>query len=150
MMALTERFESKVDRSGGAEACHPWKASVRSKSAPYGNFWADGKTVSAHVFAFEQAHGRKAQGVVMHSCNNKLCCNPLHLSEGTHAQNSSDAARDGLYSRDPKTSPKLTTRQAVEVICNKGVVATRRLASVYGVNQSTICDIQNGKVLCYR
>lgn len=51
-----------------------------------------------HVVSYELHYGPVPKGmVVMHSCNTKACVNIEHLSLGTHEQNSTNAAKDGLY-----------------------------------------------------
>jgi len=58
------------------------------------------KQVLAHRLAYAQANGLDVfsmGGVVMHSCDNKLCVNPLHLSLGTHADNVADKVQKGRH-----------------------------------------------------
>ncbi len=148
-MNLRQRFESKVDRSGGPDACHPWTAGVRSLAAPYGSFWMAGKAELAHRVAFFLAHGRWPL-VGMHDCDNKLCCNTAHIQDGTHQKNAADAVARGLKVGFPRLKTaarrwhKLSNRQVVELICNKGLLTTRQLGRVYGVTQSLVCKVQNG------
>jgi hypothetical protein len=43
---------------------------------------------SAHAYAYELCFGPIADGFELdHTCQNKLCCNPLHLEAVTHAEN---------------------------------------------------------------
>ena len=93
-----ERFWSYVDRSGGEDACWPWKLSgVRG----YGIFWfeIDGQLKSrlAHKISHFLTTGRwvPSDQDVMHSCDNRPCCNPRHLSEGTRQENVDDMIRKG-------------------------------------------------------
>lgn len=65
--------------------CWEWQ---RSTSRGYGNIWVNGKALSTHRYTYELAHGQIPDGMfVLHSCDNKKCCNPGHLILGTHQDN---------------------------------------------------------------
>ena len=54
----------------------------------YGRLWYEGKIQLAHRVAYMLAGDVILPGeVIMHSCDNPPCCNPAHLSAGTHADN---------------------------------------------------------------
>ena len=56
-------------------------------SAGYGQY----KKKRTHVFMYEKYFGEIQKGlVVRHKCDNKICCNPLHLEIGTTADNNHD------------------------------------------------------------
>ena len=76
--------------------------------------------------------------VVMHSCDNKRCINPAHLSFGTDAQNIQDAIKHGLWSHS-----KLTEEQVRSI--RSGVLSSRETAKIFGVSQSRISQIRSGK-----
>ncbi len=49
------------------------------------------KTVKAHRWAYEHFYERlDDKELVRHLCDNRLCCNPLHLQKGTHKENMQD------------------------------------------------------------
>lgn len=72
------------------KGCLEWKGN-RDKDG-YGLLKVDGKNVRAHRRAYELWHNRTLeQGeVVMHTCDNPPCFNPLHLVAGTHTENMRD------------------------------------------------------------
>lgn len=88
------QFWSKVDVRGEDE-CWPWTAGISGTG--YGNITVEGKTRASHVMAFESENGPVPEGMeVCHSCHNRPCCNPKHLSLGTrqdNAQQMHDAGR---------------------------------------------------------
>lgn len=95
---LRERFWSKVDRSGGPDACWPWTASLRGKG--YGAISVGGKNRIAPRVAWHLANGPLADGEnVLHRCDNRLCCNPAHLFLGSLSDNNWDMAKKGRHGR---------------------------------------------------
>lgn len=92
-----ERFDAKVDASGGPDTCWPWMGSTNADG--YGTFNVGGRVMGSHRYALERALGRPlAPGMVTrHACDNPPCCNPDHLSEGTVAQNSADMVERGRH-----------------------------------------------------
>ena len=133
-------FESKVDRSGGPDACHPW-ASYRMKSG-YGQTWHRGKKVLAHRKAFFLAHGRWPEANACHSCDNPPCCNPAHLFEGSHGDNVADKVSKGRQHRPPV---KTTDAQVRDIRANYALcrVTMATLAKRYGISPMQVCRIVN-------
>lgn len=86
-------YEKHADRSGGPDACWPWKGSSRGSSA-YGRItFGRSDYVYAHVYAWEQFNGLTVPigGVVRHVvCDNPPCVNGLHLMLGSQAENLQD------------------------------------------------------------
>lgn len=88
-----ERFAEKVNTAGPiplvrgvSGRCHEWDSSTNDKG--YGTFWADGRTVKAHRFAYQQANGPIPAGLeVDHRCRNRRCVRPSHLEAVTHRVN---------------------------------------------------------------
>lgn len=103
---LAERFEERVDRSGGPDACHPWTGTL---SGGYGRIGEGGRgcrILYTHRVAWELANGPIPDGLdVLHACDNPPCCNVRHLSLGTHADNMADMAAKGRV-RQPGTGPR--------------------------------------------
>lgn len=84
-----ERFWAKVDRRA-PEECWPWLAST---SRGYGQYRFMGHTHNAHRVAWILTFGGidRADDVVRHRCDDRLCCNPAHLELGSTWLNSLDA-----------------------------------------------------------
>lgn len=117
------RFWAKVATASPQE-CWNWTASLRGwdGQAKYGQFArsakscrADGgpRIMYAHRIAWCAARGFPLDYLtdslsVMHTCDNPLCCNPLHLELGTQLSNIQDMVRKGRNrnSRRKKNSPE--------------------------------------------
>lgn len=105
---LWDRFWSKVDMSGGPDACWPWTAYTRKRrngrrgklqvggqGSPYVS--ADRLALALHT---DGNLNRRRKGVKLqccHECGNGdapiFCVNPRHLYWGTQKQNEKDKKR---------------------------------------------------------
>jgi hypothetical protein len=90
------RFWSRVATSSKDE-CWLWTArSQTDNGRTRGKFSANRKDYFAHRVAAIIFHGKPADGLeCLHSCDNPMCCNPYHLSWGTHLQNMRDCRSRG-------------------------------------------------------
>ena len=84
-----ERFWAKVNKNTES-GCWEWEASCNQYG--YGQFSdINGKTIKAHRYSYELNKGPIPEGMcILHSCDNRRCCNPNHLSVGSHLENYHD------------------------------------------------------------
>jgi hypothetical protein len=79
-----------------ADQCIEFQGPRTSKG--YGQLNQEGKVQYAHRAAWEQANGPIPAGmVIMHTCDNPPCINPLHLQMGTQGDNLRDMTRKGRH-----------------------------------------------------
>lgn len=93
---------NKVDQRGPDE-CWPWKGCITQSG--YGRTWIDDVGYYAHRVIFDLANpgqiilkaptNRKAKGFLMHTCDNRICCNPAHLKVADIAENNKDCRDKG-------------------------------------------------------
>lgn len=102
---LLDRFWSKVDRSGGPDACWTW--TIGCSRGGYGNFQVrrNGKhyTFIASRWVLGMLRGEplrwddEKREEACHHCDNPPCCNPAHLYVGDRSQNIGDAWERGKF-----------------------------------------------------
>jgi len=91
-----ERFWSKVN-IGNKNDCWEWTAGTRGKKTGYGCFKYNGKVTDSHRMSWFITHGYFPENLVCHKCDNRLCCNPNHLFEGTYSDNMKDCVKKGRH-----------------------------------------------------
>jgi len=122
--------------------CWLWSG-YQNKDNGYGYYRSvtKGKSWLAHRFVFNIVNGYYPK-LVMHSCDNRLCVNPAHLSAGTQKKNLQDMVDRG---RGGSTMFKRritdTTRQKI-----KEAIGTQAyIAKLFNVSPSTVSRIIAGK-----
>lgn len=135
------KFWSKVNQQD-PRFCWRWTGSYRGG---YGRYSENYRSIDAHRYAWICHNGPIPDEMeVMHRCNNKACCNPLHLELGTGAQNTQDAYRDRLApSGEHHHKAKLTEGQVSAILQDNRTQTA--IAEDYGVRQTTISRIKQRK-----
>lgn len=89
-----DRWLAKVEKT---DDCWIWNGAA--KETGYGVLNdGTGRTIRAHRFAYEYFVGPIPNGLdVRHSCHNRRCVNPEHLSVGTRRDNMRDMVEAGRY-----------------------------------------------------
>lgn len=131
--------------------CWEWRGA--RNSAGYGTVNLQGKSHFLHRLMYTVYYGAiPPKMFVMHSCDNKKCCNPKHLSVGSHAENMQDMVRKGRSGLGAKNSmARLTEAQVVAIRAAKAAAkgaphwGNGRFAKKYGVNHATISLAASGK-----
>lgn len=87
---------------GRPSPCHIWQGptSGEGRGGGYGRMSLNGQTVAVHLVVYSHFYGYiPGKKQIDHLCNNRLCCNPLHLEMVTHKTNQKRrAARNKDYS----------------------------------------------------
>lgn len=98
--------------------------------------------VKAHRLAFAFYVGPVRPGLgVLHRCDERRCCNPRHLFEGTAADNSADMVGKGRSVRGRKV-PKLTAEAVIEIRSCDATLA--ELAARHGRSLQTVWKVRKG------
>ena len=142
------RFWDKVAIRAPTE-CWEWQGAV-SKNG-YGSFKLNGRAVTASRFAFKLSSGADAGNkMVLHTCDNRKCCNPNHLYKGTVKENTRDMMergrhRPGSIYGSANHKAKLTEEQVagVKTLIIRGMTNTA-IAARYGVTHQMISKIRRG------
>lgn len=81
--------------------CWIWQKSCAGSG--YGQITVNGKYWQTHRYVYTQHYGEIPEGLVIrHSCHNPKCCNPDHLSVGTHQDNYHDSIEAHTISSSKK------------------------------------------------
>jgi hypothetical protein len=79
--------------------------------------------------------GAIADGLyLLHSCDNKICVNPAHLTPGTHVENMADMKEKGRANREPK---RRFTMEQIKTMLESGK-SISVLSAEYGCHPRTI------------
>ena len=102
----TIEYMDSMSHANG-RGCVIWDGPVVSRSLSYGRMWFRGKKHLCHRVAYILYHGEICDiggsshhgTVIMHTCDNPLCINPMHLAAGTQLDNILDRGRKNRTAR---------------------------------------------------
>ena len=127
--------------------CWPWKLSQHSNGYGQVGLRVDGKDriLKAHKVAWE-IHNDKRLTLferVAHSCDNKLCCNPHHVT--VQSDRIGEYGVASAQARGEKHgNSRLTDRQVSIIKYRLNALTTREIATAFSVASNTIWDIRKG------
>lgn len=131
--------------------CLKWLGTL--DEAGYGNVhvWngKSKKKTKAHRAAYEVFVGPIPDGLIAcHHCDNRACCNPLHLFLGTRADNNEDMLKKGRRAKfdgEANGRAKLTAERVREMRAEyaSGGISMIDLGKKFGVNDRSVCMIVN-------
>lgn len=129
-----ERIKNKITIN--ENSCWIWNGSVTS--AGYGQLMEDGKYWTTHRYSFTCINGPIEDNLIIrHMCHNTKCCNPEHLSIGSH----SDNWNDSIYNHNTADAK----RRKIWNINNKEYATIREASKETGLHHKTIIKyIENG------
>lgn len=123
-------------------ACVEWQG-CKSKTG-YGKVKIQGRLMDSHVAAWRIAHSGDSVPVglvVMHSCDNRACVNPFHLSLGTQSENMKDCSKrcrmNTVKGADHQSS--VLTDEVVRQmrsLWDAGKLSQRKIAQMFNVGYS--------------
>jgi hypothetical protein len=144
-----DRFWSKVDRSGGPDACWPWTGEVGHHG--YGRFSLGTQAYRAHRMAWHLTTGQTLTPdvIIRHVvCDKPICCNPSHLAPGSQQDNVADRVLKQRSARGERQGSAVLTESAVRSI--RTDLATKQyryqqLAEKYQISVYQIQRVATGK-----
>ncbi len=143
-----KRFWSKVKVTDDLVECWIWTAATLPKG--YGYFRVDKEHMEqAHRVAYRLTYGAIPSGLcVLHSCDNRPCCNPGHLFLGTRATNNADCKAKGrnnvgVRNGNSRLTPEIVAQIRAEYV--QGRNGYQRLGKKFGVSLWNIREIVKGR-----
>jgi len=150
-----ERLWQQVNKCG-SDKCWEWTGYVGENG--YGRTQINGQSYYAHRVIFNLANPgvidikaptkRTGFGFLMHSCDNRLCCNPAHLKPATIKDNNNDCQKKGrrnLITGENHHRAVFTNLEAAEIFdLTKQGLSARQIAEKLNKNRDSI------KSLLYR
>lgn len=138
-------FWDWVDQSVGLDGCWLWRGQANHEGYGFLNKRHYGHW-HPHRVAYEFAHGPIPEGlVVRHACDNRMCCNPLHLLGGTQADNVRDAISRGRFPAGERHgNTKVSDAQVIQIraAATNGETYTA-IGARYGISRHQVSNIAN-------
>lgn len=144
--SFQERFWDNVTVAG-PDDCWVWTGTIGNNG--YGRMSVNCKYHSVHRLSYLIAHGEiNDKLLVIHSCDNKPCVNPKHLSQDVHAENARQAMERGrVCARDRNGMARLSESdvEAIRVTYEHALVTQDEIARAYGIGNPQVSRIINHK-----
>ena len=132
---MIHRFLGLIDAEGGPVSCWPFLGSTMG--AGYGQMPVNPVSRLAHRWVYSYFIGPIPKGkVIMHMCDVRICCNPLHLKLGTQLENLKDMNNKKRHGIHPK---KCTDKMLTTILTMKqNGITVPCIAKQFGYNKRTV------------
>ncbi len=138
-----DRFKAKVAETANPDECWYWRGYVAPGG--YGHCTIARKSHDVHRVAFAVAYGGVPDGLeVLHTCDNRTCCNPNHLFSGTQKDNVDDMVAKG------RNKAPLGEQHGKHLLTAAEVQSIRRIRSDEGKSLAHIAKAFSVSVGCIR
>jgi hypothetical protein len=141
-----ENIWNGVSNYGDSTKCWEWQ---RTTCRGYGQIRIGNKRYYVHRIAYELIKGDRNGLLVLHKCDNRLCCNPDHLFLGTNKDNTQDMITKGRrWCNKGEVHPmsKLKEKEIREIFRLKAVGwAVKEIAVKFCVHIMTVYSILERK-----
>jgi HNH endonuclease len=139
------KFWATVNIQDDANACWDW---IGIEGTDFDNngygLWGYAKAHRIAWFLWHDQEFQPGRMEVMHTCDNRRCCNPHHLKLGTHAENMKDMAAKGRK----RTRPARIPFETVTAI-RSSTMSIANCMKQFGVSQSSVINIRKGRTRRY-
>lgn len=131
-----------ADPELAARGCWQWTGGTDEHG--YGRIKRNGKTIHAHVFAWELFNGPMEPGMWgLHKCDHPVCVNPEHIYPGTQIENMRDVSvrlrRAG--ERNPRAKLGAEDVRAMRAMWEAGERNKSKLSRIYNVSNALVGKI---------
>lgn len=138
-------FLEKINKPSDSE-CWEWAGHLMVNG--YGQLTAGARQWTAHRFSYTMHKGKIPDGLIIrHSCHNRKCVNPDHLSTGTMQDNSDDMVKAGRQCLGEKQGlSKLVEANIVDIYkMGKEGKYQSYIAREFNIDQSGVSRILSGE-----
>ena len=138
------RFLTEEVLSHTGDECLEWPYARTADG--YGQIVRGGVRVYVHRIVCEAVHGAPPtpKHETAHSCGNRPCCSPQHVSWKTCKENNADKIAHGTYRLGEHTSnAKLTEQDVLHIRALKGM-RHREIAARFGITRESAGRIIRG------
>lgn len=144
------RFKKYVSAHKTERGCIEWVGGTTGKSG-YGYFRVGEQKFLAHRIAYLTGVGEFDERlIIMHSCDNRACVNPMHLMPGTQSENMVDAVTKKrlLHYKGEKNAAAKLNDSDIPLIRERLLtgICMRTVAKEFGVGKSTIFRIAHNRL----
>ena len=125
---------------------HCWEWTKGLNSNGYAQMSINNKKESVHRIMYTYIYGDipEDKPYILHRCDNRKCCNPMHLYAGTPQNNMDDRSKRNLSAKGGKHwKAKLTEKQVLEIRVSEEPQSV--LAKRLNVGATTISNIKTMK-----
>ncbi len=150
MRTLSDRLRIFFSRLEVCEnGCHEYTWGCNDEG--YGNFWDEGTCKKAHRFAYEAYYGPIPKNLlVLHTCDNPPCCNPVHLYLGTDADNTRDKILRGRMADtngEQNPAATITEELVLEILahCRYTNLSHDYIAEEFNITRGHVNNIKMGR-----